>query len=452
MKNPLEELDERDLTQGSIAGHIVRLSVPMAVGILAIMMMNLVDAYFVGQLGTQQLAAMSFTFPVVFFIGSLIFGMSVGVTSVVSRAVGKNDHSKAARVTTDALSLAGLIVAVISIAGYLSIDPIFTLLGAEPVLMPMIREYMSIWYFGSVMLVVPMVGNAAIRGTGDTRTPAMIMVGVALLNMVLDPLFIFGIGSFEGWGIAGAASATVVSRLLALIASTWILYNRENLITLVRPRLDQLLQSWKEVMRIGAPAGGTRSIVPLTAALITAIVATYGTAAVAGYGAATRVEAIALVISNGLTSSLVPFIGQNWGAGKKSRVYKSLIYTCSIVAVVSFSLWGVFYLSADWLGALFTDSADAIKAFAIYLAIVPLGHALQGGFRSVSNAWNAIDRPFPAAGLGLLRTIGLIMPLAWFGSHFFGLAGTFWGIMIANSIAGIVGLIALRPVVESTSY
>jgi putative MATE family efflux protein len=288
MKSTPQTSDERDLTQGSLAKHIVRLAGPMALGILAIMGMNIVDTYFVGQLGTDQLAAMSFTFPVVFFLGSLTLGISLGVTSVVSRAVGRKDHSKARRVTTDALALATLVVAVISVAGYLTIEPVFTLLGAAPKLMPMIEEYMSIWYIGAAFLVVPMIGNAAIRSTGDTRTPALIMICVAGLNVVLDPLLIFGVGSWEGWGIGGAATASVIARCVALVASIWILRYREDLISFEMPELSEVLQSWKEVMRVGAPAGATRSVVPLTNALITALIAGFGTEAVAGYGAATH--------------------------------------------------------------------------------------------------------------------------------------------------------------------
>ncbi|QDG52535.1 MATE family efflux transporter [Persicimonas caeni] len=443
---------DRDLTKGSLPKHIVRLAGPMALGILAIMTMNIVDTYFVGQLGTDQLAAMSFTFPVVFFLSSLTLGMGVGVTSVVSRAVGRKDHPKARRVTTDALALATIVVAVISVAGYLTIEPIFTMLGAAPKLMPLITEYMSIWYFGAAFLVVPMIGNAAIRSTGDTRTPALIMLGVAGLNMLLDPLFIFGVGDWEGWGIGGAATASVVSRGVALVAAFWILRRREDLISFEMPDMTEVLQSWREVMRVGAPAGATRSVVPLTNAFITALIAGFGTEAVAGYGAATRVEAFALVLSNGLTASLGPLVGQNWGAHQKDRVYKAIIYTCTAVAAVSVAIWGLLYGFAEPIGDLFTDSDEAIAVFVLFVAIVPLGHALQGTFRAMSNAWNAIDRPFPAAALSLLRTVGLIAPFAWLGAEFFGISGMFWGIMLANATAGLVAIVAAKPVIESTDH
>lgn len=452
MKGQARTDDDRDLTRGSLPKHIARLAGPMALGILAIMAMNLVDTYFVGQLGTDQLAAMSFTFPVVFFLSSLTLGMSVGVTSVVSRAMGRKDQAKARRVTTDALALATLVVAVISVGGYLTIEPVFEMLGAAPKLMPMIEEYMSIWYFGAAFLVVPIIGNAAIRSTGDTRTPALIMLVVAGLNVLLDPLLIFGVGSWEGWGIGGAATASVISRGVALVAALWILRHRENLISFDLPDPADVLRSWREVMRVGAPAGATRAVVPLTNAFITALIAGFGTEAVAGYGAATRVEAFALVASNGLTASLGPLVGQNWGARQKGRVYKAIIYTCSAVAVVSFGMWALLWGFAEPIGELFTDSDEAIAVFALFVAIVPLGHALQGTFRAMSNTWNSIDRPIPAASLSLLRTVGLIAPCAWVGAEYFGIAGMFWGIMIANSAAGIVAIVGAKPVIESTDH
>jgi Na+-driven multidrug efflux pump len=236
------------------------------------------------------------------------------------------------------------------------------------------------------------------------------------------------------------------------VASIWILRYREDLISFEMPELSEVLQSWKEVMRVGAPAGATRSVVPLTNALITALIAGFGTEAVAGYGAATRVEAFALVLSNGLTASLGPLVGQNWGARKKSRVYKAIIYTCSAVAAVSFVMWGLLFGFAETIGQLFTDSDEAIEVFVLFVAIVPLGHALQGTFRAMSNTWNAIDRPVAAAALSLLRTVGLIAPLAWVGAEFFGIAGMFWGIMIANSIAGVVAIVTAKPVIESTDH
>lgn len=442
--------DERDLTRGSIPKHMVRLAGPMALGIVAIMAMNLVDTYFVGQLGTDQLAAMSFTFPVVFFLASLTMGLGIGVTSVVSRSVGSGERARARRVTTDALALSLGVVAVLSVVGYFTIEPIFELLGAEPKLLPLITEYMSIWYFGAAMLVVPMVGNAAIRAAGDTRTPAAIMIVVALLNVALDPLFIFGVGDWEGLGIGGAALASVVARVVALIASTWILRYREDLLTFEPPSWEQALASWRDVIRVGGPAAATRSLVPLTRAVITALVATYGTEAVAGYGAATRVEAFALVISNGLSSSLGPLVGQNWGAGSRSRIYEAILTTCGTITGFALVIYAGLWIFAEPIAGLFTDSEEAIDVLVLFLMIVPAGHAFQGSFQGVLNSFNAIDRPFVAAGLSAARTVGLTMPLAWVGSELFGLEGIFGAIVVANVIVAVTSGALVRPVMEGT--
>ncbi len=445
------EPDERDLTQGPIPKHMVRLAAPMALGIVAIMTMNLVDTYFVGQISTDALAAMSFTFPVVFFLASLTMGLGIGVTSVVSRSVGSGERDRARRVTTDALALSVVIVAVISVVGYFSIEPIFGLLGAKAKLMPLIREYMSIWYFGAAMLVVPMMGNAAIRAAGDTRTPALIMIVVALLNIGLDPLLIFGVGPWDGMGIGGAALASVIARVIALIGSTYILWAREDLLTFEPPSFEEAMESWRAVLRVGAPAAATRSVVPLTNAVVTALVAKYGTEAVAGYGAATRVEAFALVISNGLSSSLGPLVGQNWGAGERERIYKAIGVTCATITGFAIVIYAGLWIFAEPIAGLFTDSQEAIDVMALFLMIVPLGHAFQGTFQGINNSFNAIDRPIVAAGLSLTRTVGLTMPLAWAGSYLFDIEGIFWGIAAANIIIGVISIIATKPVIDATA-
>jgi putative MATE family efflux protein len=454
-KHEEEGEDRRDLTKGPLLGHILRLAGPMALGIVAIMTMNIVDAYFVGQLGTDPLAAMSFTFPVVFFLGSLTMGLGIGVTSVVSRLVGSGNRAQARRVTTDAMALSLVIVALMSVVGYATIDPVFELLGAEDALMPLIREYMSIWYMGAALLVVPMMGNAAIRASGDTTTPAAIMIGVALANIALDPLLIFGVGSWEGWGIRGAAAATVIARVLALVGSTWVLWRREELLTFTPPSWEQALASWKSVLKVGAPAGATRSVVPLTNAVVTALVAGFGTAAVAGFGAATRVDALALVLSNGLSSSLGPLVGQNWGAGEVARIKRAALMTCGAIFAVSVVVYGVLYafdveIARAFVGEEDEDAARAAEVLALYLVIAPLGHAFQGSYQSISNALNAIDRPLVAAGLSLGRTVALMIPLTWLGSEFFGLEGIFWGLVISNVVIAAAAAAAFNPVLEGT--
>ena len=198
----------------------------------------------------------------------------------------------------------------------MTIDPLFTLLGATPDVLPLIREYITLWYVAMMVVVTPMVGNHCIRATGDMKTPALIMLFAVTLNAVLDPILIFGLGDFAGLGIAGASLATVISRAFTLVASLLVLHYREHMLTFVRPSLADVWESWRQILYIGIPAAGTQMLIPLSLGVITGMVAVYGPAAVAAFGVASRIETFGLAIVQALATTLTPFVGQNWGAGE----------------------------------------------------------------------------------------------------------------------------------------
>ncbi len=230
----------------------------MMVGIIGMVMFNLVDTYFVGRLGKLHLAAMSFTFPVVMVLQSIALGLGIGASAVIARAIGEGDHHRVQRLTTDSLMLSFIIVVVFVVIGLATIEPLFRLLGAGEELLPLIKSYMRIWYIGVAFVVIPMVGNSAIRATGDTVTPSIIMLIAIAVNLGLDPLLIFGIGPFPRLELAGAAIATVIARATTMTISLLVLYFREKMIVLKMPSLKEGIDSWKKILYIALPAGGTR--------------------------------------------------------------------------------------------------------------------------------------------------------------------------------------------------
>jgi Na+-driven multidrug efflux pump len=176
------------LTEGPIGKMLFRLTIPMLFGIIGTITFNLIDAYFIGQLGTRELAAISFTFPVIFILGGISFGLGVGASAIISKAIGEKDQQKVARLTTDSLVLALIIVSVFTILGYFTINPVFRLLGADSETLPFIRSYMQIWYPGMIFLVIPIVGNNAIRATGDTKSAALIIILMIRRDQILQDL------------------------------------------------------------------------------------------------------------------------------------------------------------------------------------------------------------------------------------------------------------------------
>ncbi len=420
------------------------LTVPMVFGFFAMVMFNLADTYFVAQLGTVELAAMSFTFPVVLLVHSAALGLGIGTASVVSRATGEGNRDKVRRFTTDGLLLTLLVVVLFVAFGLATIDPVFMMLGAGPETLPLVRQYMTIWYVGMIFVAVPMVGNNAIRATGDTKSPAFIMMVAATFNICLDPLLIFGLAGFPRLELAGAALATVIGRALSMTLSLSILHFREKMLDFSLRRVRTMWDSWKKILYIGIPSAATNILAPLSMAVIIRIVARFGAGAVAAVGTGTRIQAFAMLVVMALGASLIPFIGQNWGAGKFGRVHLAQKYSTRFSVCWGIGCVAVFLLTAGAIADLFSHDPEVVDGIVSYLWIVPLGFGLQGVSLLASASFNAVNRPLTAAALSFVRVFALGVPLAYMGAQLLGLKGAFAGISLGNIIAGLIAMLVLR--------
>ncbi len=242
----MKQKSNAKLIEGDISKILYKMTIPMIVGIFGMIFFNLVDTYFIGILGVDELAAISFTFPVIMIVMSISMGLGVGASSVISREIGIGNLNQVKRYTTDVLILSLAIVILLVILGLFTLNPLFQLLGAKKELIPLIRDYMIIWYAGVPLVVIPMVGNSVIRATGDTKSPGLIMMVAVLVNLVMDPLLIFGMGPFPRLELKGAAIATLIARACVLIFALYVLHRREKIISLQLPTLKDLFHSWKK--------------------------------------------------------------------------------------------------------------------------------------------------------------------------------------------------------------
>jgi putative MATE family efflux protein len=431
---------EAKLTKGPVGRNLLNLAAPMTAGIFAITAFNLADTYFVARLGTRELAAMSFTFPVVMLVHSIALGLGLGTASVVSRAIGEGDSKKVRRLATHSLMLAVLAVVLVATVGLATIRPLFTALGAGPDILPLIRQYMTIWYVGTVFVTIPMVGNNIIRATGDTKWPSMIMIFAAGINIALDPLLIFGLAGLPRLELAGAALATVIGRASTLVLSLSILHFREKLIDFSSAGAKAMWNSCKRILYIAAPSTGANLLIPVVMGVVVRLAAGYGTAAVAAVGAGVRVDSLAMLPIMALGASIVPFIGQNWGAGNLDRVHKA--QNVSAGFSISWGLLGVvaLALTAGPIARLFSAEPEVIRNIAMYLWIVPVGYGMQGVGRLAIASFNASNRPLYAVALALANMFVFCIPLAYGGSMIFGLKGLFGGMALANIVGGALAI------------
>ncbi|MEM9985962.1 MAG: MATE family efflux transporter, partial [Bacteroidota bacterium] len=283
--------------------------------------------------------------------------------------------------------------------------------------------------------IVPFVGNSAIRANGDTRTPAALMTTMVILNVILDPLLIFGAGPIPALGIQGAALATVIARGLSLVIGLLVL-QRNQMLTREIPTWPQVIQSWKGILYVGLPAAATNLVVPLTTALITNLVSTYGEDAVAALGVASRVDLLAIMVVVALSSVLGPFVGQNLGAKKWERLRVGINHSQRFGL-----LWGLLMLVIIWtarepIARIFTQSDEVVAALSLYLSIVPFGYAFRCIYALDNTILNVLNRPLVASGITISMMFGVYLPLAYLGSEFFELPGVFASIALAYAAGG----------------
>lgn len=439
--------DQR-LLEDPVRPTLARLAAPMVGGIVAIMLFNVVDTFWVGRLGPDALAAMGFIFPVSFVLKAIMIGLGIGVTATISRLLGSGNEGEARYLTTDSLLLGLLLVTTISALGLFAMNFLFRLLGASSEILPLIRSYMRPWFFGIALLVVPMVGNSAIRATGDTKSPAFIMILAGFINAAFDPVLIFGLGPFPKMGLKGAAVSSVCSWCIALIASGWILGRRLKMLQPGLPGIQRLLRSWKPVLAIGTPAAATNLLAPLTMAVVIRLVAEHGAKAVAGFGVATRIQSLSMVGLMALGAAMTPFIGQNFGAKAWGRIREALRSGVQI----SFLLGGLSLLLlaslAPELMGLFSSDQGVVSNGTLFLRILPWSYWAVGIALVSASVFNALRMPMKAASLVVIRLLVLAVPSAWLGNRFFGVCGIFAALALSNCIGAVIGFLWVRHEVQ----
>lgn len=440
MKNPESEKNKNqlDLLKDPVPSTLKRMTIPMIYGMVLLMTFNLVDTFFVGLLGTQPLAAISFTFPVTFTVISLTIGLGIGTSAVIGKALGKGDKESAKNSATSSMYLAAVVVGVLSFVGYVFIDEMFLLLGASQEMLPLIHDYMDVWFIGSVCLIGPMIGNSVLRASGDTKTPSIIMGSAGLINAILDPIFIFGFGPIPAMGIEGAAIATLISWLFGTGLVLYILVKKRQLIHAHFIPLRVLISSCRNILTIGLPAAGANMLTPIAAAVLTAIAATYGDATVAAFGVGSRIESIACLVVLALSMTLPPFISQNFGASNMHRVKESYKTAIKFVLFWQILIYVILVLLAPYISQVFAKEQAVADIIELFMWILPLGYGLQGVIILTNSSFNALHKPMVALVLSIIRLFVCYVPIAYLGSYLYGLEGFFVGAVIGNLLMAFV--------------
>jgi len=318
------------------------------------------------------------------------------------------------------------------------------LLGSTETILPYAKSYGGIILLGAPYMAASFVMNTNLRSEGNALLAMIGIVSGAVVNIILDPIFIFGLGPIPAMGIRGAALATVLARALALIASLIVLRRAKHLLVFERFGWRTILTSWGRILYVGLPAATTNLLMPIAAGILTRLISSYGVTRVAAFSAGVRIEHGIVIPIMALGASLIPFIGQNWGARRYDRVRTGLR-----IALGTSLSWGAFCaltlaVFSGTLAPLFSRDESVIRMLILYLNIVPIAMAFRGISHSICSGFNATGHSLHSTAATTLRLFALQLPLALLGSHLAGFVGILGGVVAGEVLAAGVIFLWLR--------
>ncbi|WP_049920977.1 MATE family efflux transporter [Halopiger djelfimassiliensis] len=451
--------EELDLTTGGIAKPLVYLSIPLIITNLLQVAYNLADTFWLGQHSTTALAAISFAFPMVFFLIALALGVSVAGSVLVAQHTGAGNDREAEYAASQTVTYSIIASVVLGGIGYLFIEDVLAVLGTSDDVAPLVTAYMEVYSLGLVAVFGFLVFLALMRGYGDTVTPMLVMFGSVVLNIVLDPFLIFGfennplfgylgLGGLEaellastgyaGSGVAGAAIATVFSRTLAFAVGLAIMFRGTHG---VRIRLEQLrpdLEYARRFVDIGTPASIEGTARALSINLLLVIIASFPDTVVAAFGIGTRVFSVIFLPAIAFSQGIETMTGQNIGAGNLDRAERTNHFGAKVLFVALTGLGVIVFAVADPIVSVFTSDPAVVAEGATFLRFTALTFGFMGVVRAYSGGFRGAGKTLIAAAISVL-TLGVIrFPLAWVGSSVMGSTGIWLSFTISTLIGGCI--------------
>ncbi|HEX2970517.1 MAG TPA: MATE family efflux transporter [Bacteroidales bacterium] len=415
----------RDLTTGKEGKLILEFAAPMLLGTIFQQLFSIVDSIVVGNfIGKEALAAVGASFPVIFVMVSMIIGLVMGTTVVISQYFGAGDIEKVKR-AIDTMYIYSTIAGIIAtIAGLLIAEPLLRMLDLPENILPGAVLYLRIYLSGMLIFFGYNGTSAVLRGLGDSKTPLYFLIIATVANIILVLLFV----AVFKWGIAGAAYATLVANGIAFGLAVYWLNRTHKIIRIGITGLHFDREIFRQSIRIGLPTGIQQTLVAIGGLALLGIVNKFGTDVIAGYSVASRLDSMALIPAMSFSQALSTFVGQNIGANKYERIKTGLISTIkmSVIVTIVTSLTVVFM--GHLIMSLFTKDAAVIQAGDQYLTIVSASYILftmmfiyNGVMRGAGDT--LLPMFFSLLSLWIIR-----IPFAWFLSDRFGSVGIWWSI------------------------
>ena len=438
------------LTNDPIWLLFLRIAVPSSIGTIFMTLYNVVDTFFAGKISAQALSALAQTFPVYFIIIALGVGLSIGTTSLISNSIGEKEDRKASYLLAQSIILTIFVAIIVTILGiYLGPYIIFTM-NKNLITLKLSMDYLNIIFAGSFLIFIQMCFNSSLNAMGDTISNMKVLIFTFFLNILLNPLFIFGFGIIPAMGIKGIAFSTIVCQFFG---TSYIIYKtcKTHLINYLYPKCFlPKIKILGDLISQGLPASLGMMMISVGVFIILYFIGQYGSLAIGGYGTAIRYEQIYLLPILGLNTAVLAMVGQNFGAKNINRINdiynNALFYGCGIMFFSAF----IIYFSAESAVSLFTDNKDVIYFGTTYLQITALMEPIYPVF-FISNALiQGMKKAIIVMFLTIFRMV--ILPIIVLSYLIFYLESSyefvFWGLLIINWVFGIFVFLLTKIIIK----
>lgn len=380
-------------TSGSVFKSLLALAGPIVLTNLFHTAYQLIDSFWVGRLGATAVAAVSLSFPVIFILITLGGGFSIAGTILVAQNFGAKKLEEVNNISGQTVSLMALISVPISLLGFFLAEPIMRLMGADSAVLPEATSYLKVSSLGIIFMFSFFVFQSLMRGVGEVRKPLYIVAFTVFLNAILDPLFIFGYGSFEGFGVTGAAVATILTQGIASFIGLYILFKGKNVIKIGFKDFKLNLELVKKMFFIGLPASIEQSMKSFGFAIMSLLVASFGTVVLAAYGIGVRMLSFVIIPAFGLSMATSTLVGQNIGAGQPERAREIAAKSAQIGAGLLVIISAIFFLAAETLASTFIKNEPAVVEYATTLIrfmsfafpLIGVNLVLNGSYQGAGN-------------------------------------------------------------------
>ena len=414
---------------------LLKLSAPGVIGMMINALYNIVDSIYIGRLSTEALSALSLSFPIQMIIISVAAGTGIGTNSLISRLLGKGKKQRANNTAEHVFFIALIYAAVTMVIGFFWGQDLISIFTNNQQLINLTSQYLQIIMMGSAAVFVPIIFNNILRGEGNTFTPMLTMMIGAIINIVLDPFLIFGIGFFPKLGVKGAAYATIFGRGIAGIFIIYIILKGDNEVNL---KLSDFKFDWqilKDIYQVGFPAMLMRGLASVMLAGMNKIVGYYDTTAIAVVGIYFRLQSIIVLPIFGLSQGFMPLVGYNYGHGNPDRMKKTIAF--GGILALSFTLFGftIYQIFPEQLIQLFNKDPELIKIGSTALKRISFAYLIMGVNIIGATTFQALGKGFPSLFISSLRQIFILLPVMYLLGKIHGLATLWFAFPIAEVTA-----------------